>query len=318
MPIFKKQGKSTTFITEKNHGELLIKPQYFTQIATLPTEVIGIIFIFAGLTYYDTWQLLERKAISKEEEISLKSDALWKHFFQDCFPLKKQASENEPYYDAFKRHYQALLEDIRKFDDGFVSIPTGFKNDRNVLRIAVSKGGWALINASETLRNDPELVLIAVKKHGRALVMASQTLRKNRKIVLAAVKKDGLALQYVSTPLKDNRVIVFAAVKQTCWALKHASSRLKNDLEIVATAIKKDCQALRYASQLLQKHPQLQRLASISEHDVRAQACDNYLKKLAKKTSNRRKSSSCFRFFNAFFNQKETPQTNALLPLKQG
>lgn len=69
-----------------------------------------------------------------------------------------------------------------------------FQNDREIVKLAVTKNGLSLELASENLRDDKEIVRLAVTENGHALQYASDDLRKDREIVEISVTENGLAL----------------------------------------------------------------------------------------------------------------------------
>lgn len=87
------------------------------------------------------------------------------------------------------------------------------KNDRAVVRAALTIDSWSLGSVSKALRGDREIVLAAVSRGGWALADASEELRADREVVLAAVSNmQGYALQFASEQLRGDPEVVMAAL----------------------------------------------------------------------------------------------------------
>lgn len=122
-----------------------------------------------------------------------------------------------------------------------------FNNDKEIVKIAVSMKGSALLYASEAMKDDREIVVHALHQTQQAYHYISQRLRKDISLAMSAVLRDGLLLYYAEESLKDEESVVLAAVKQNGNALEYVSDRLKNIPYIVEAAIKKNGEALLYA-----------------------------------------------------------------------
>ena len=87
----------------------------------------------------------------------------------------------------------------------------GLRADRELVKLAVQQGGYALEYASEELRADRELVKLAVQPNGLALEYAAEELRAGIQIVKLTVQQDGMALPLASAAMYDIREIVLLA-----------------------------------------------------------------------------------------------------------
>jgi len=135
------------------------------------------------------------------------------------------------------------------------------KSDFDIVLAAVSRGGYALTYASETLKDDGVIVLAAVSRGGNGLIYASERLQDDGDIVFAAVTKDGFELNYASKRLKDNGDIVLAAVTESGFALEYASERLKDNRNFALAAVRRSRYALGYISAELQADPEIRAAA---------------------------------------------------------
>jgi hypothetical protein len=122
-----------------------------------------------------------------------------------------------------------------------------FCDDREIVKIAVSRNGNALEYASIDLCADREIVGIAVSQHGEALAYASIDLCADREIVGIAVSRNCNALEY-AMDFCDDREIIKIVVSQNGMKLKYASKYLRADSEIVQIAVSQNGRALEYAS----------------------------------------------------------------------
>lgn len=87
-----------------------------------------------------------------------------------------------------------------------------FKDDLDVLQVALTYDVRSIYYASERLKNNEELVYEIVQKSGKALQYVGEEVRSNRRVVLAAVRQDGMAIQY--STLWNDEEIVAEAIEQ--------------------------------------------------------------------------------------------------------
>ena len=126
-----------------------------------------------------------------------------------------------------------------------------FKENKEIVLIAVENSGYALEFVSDKFKEDEEIVIEAIKEDGNAIQFASNTLKKNKSFILEAVKRQGYILKYLDDTLKSNKEIVLEAVKNTGCSLQYASIELQNDREVVDEAINENNDAFEYASLFL-------------------------------------------------------------------
>jgi hypothetical protein len=131
---------------------------------------------------------------------------------------------------------EEAIESVGRFGANLDNVSIKFRNDKDVVLVAVRGWGNALKWASKKLKNDRDVVLEAVKQDGQALVWASEELRDDKEVVLAAVKNNTLAILYASENLLNDKEIVIEAVKRAGWALQYASVELQNDQEVIFAA----------------------------------------------------------------------------------
>ena len=144
-----------------------------------------------------------------------------------------------------------------------------------------------------TVNSTKQDVLAAVTRNGFALKYASETLKDDRDVVLAAVAQNGFALEYASETLKKDRNFLLDAVAQNGWALRYASETLKNDRDVVLAAVAKNCWALGYASETLENDELLQKVQKLQGVNPAAFLALNPLKnKLKQETNSERKKAA--------------------------
>ena len=110
----------------------------------------------------------------------------------------------------------------------------------------VSKNAWALQHAG-VFKNDKDVVEIAVRAQGQALQFAHSSLRARKRIVMAAVCSDGLALQFACEALRNSQEVVFAAIKQNVYAYKFALGfEMREHEHTLYYALEHSIQAIRF------------------------------------------------------------------------
>ena len=89
-----------------------------------------------------------------------------------------------------------MLERVRENGDVLMTCANqAFRDDKEIVMVAVRTGRDALLWASDRLRKDWDVILEAVTYNGRALRYA-YALRDSKEIVIQACKSDGNALQF--------------------------------------------------------------------------------------------------------------------------
>mmetsp|Transcript_150576 Transcript_150576/g.484175 ORF Transcript_150576/g.484175 Transcript_150576/m.484175 type:complete len:1049 (+) Transcript_150576:74-3220(+) len=182
--------------------------------------------------------------------------------------LVKRSPEQARWLDLADKDWSQLLD-----------APADVWADFEVVRIAVSRCGWALKHAVPELRGDPEVVLDAVRQNGLSLQFAAAALKADRTIAVAAAVQCGRALDFVVPELRNDRAfvldvvrrngralehcddmfqadrdVVLAAVVQSGYALASAATDLRADHEVVAAAIAQDRSALIFAARELKEY----------------------------------------------------------------
>ena len=130
-----------------------------------------------------------------------------------------------------------------------------WRDDEDVVRVAISQEPLAVVYASERLCKDKKLTIHALKELGNCaalgLSLLDDTHKSDKEVVLAAVRRDGLALKAASEALRDDRDVVAAAIAQSGWAYAYASERLRADKSLAVEAMRGNGCALGMASECL-------------------------------------------------------------------
>lgn len=151
------------------------------------------------------------------------------------------------------------LENNRNVVGTFECISDRLKEDKDVIKKALSKDGRILNDIDDFSKCDKELILTGVSNYGTALKYVPVIFKNNREVVMAAVKERGCALKYASYMLKDDEEIVLTAVKSVkqkgkSFPLRYASDRLKDNVEIVKAAIEHNPKSIKYASERIRNN----------------------------------------------------------------
>jgi uncharacterized protein YdeI (YjbR/CyaY-like superfamily) len=178
----------------------------------------------------------------------------------------------------FKQDREVVLVAVTQDGEALVYVSEELKQDKEIVLAAVTQYGWVLEYASKELKQDKEIVLAAVTQNGRVLESASEELKQDKEVVLAAVTQDGLALEYASEDLKGDKEVVLVAVNNDGSALQYVSEDLKQDKEVVLAAVNQYGSALQYASEDL-KHDNEIVLAAVNQYGAALQYASEELKR---------------------------------------
>lgn len=187
-----------------------------------------------------------------------------------------------------------LITSISK--NGMLLYYSNYRDDEEIVTMAIKNIGMALQFASERLRDNKTIVFEAIKNCVEAFEFASETLRNDKdfaryllslgfakslkfmgdwlrndsEIVSLALKIDVHVFKYASDKLRNNAFMVNWAIKVNGYAFRYASDCLRNDLTLAINAITKCPYMYVFASDLIQY--------KISEYY--AMHCENVLEKI--------------------------------------
>jgi hypothetical protein len=148
--------------------------------------------------------------------------------------------------------YEARWEYLN--DCFFEQLSERLKHNREFLITLIkncSGGEFVLKFVSEQFKNDRELVLIAVKKYGKVLEFASDTLKNDKEIVFEAMKKY-YYFEFVSEELKNNKEFVLQVMDLNTFDFKYLSDGLQNDKDFIIKMANKKPSILNYVNDILQ------------------------------------------------------------------
>jgi len=98
----------------------------------------------------------------------------------------------------------------------------------------------ALQGAPGYIRENRDLVRQAVSEHSRALLFAAPALRDDRKFVLSLVACNGCALGSASEAMKGDPEVATAAVIQNEYALKYVAAHLRREKDFLLHVARKN------------------------------------------------------------------------------
>ena len=104
-------------------------------------------------------------------------------------------------------------------------------------RAAVTKSGYNLKHARDSLKEDKGLVTIAVTQYGEALQYAGGSLKGDKGLVTTAVTQSWKALQYADGSLKEDMDLANVAIAQSLEALRFVGPALKKNFDWMLTII---------------------------------------------------------------------------------
>lgn len=158
----------------------------------------------------------------------------------------------------FDKTRERALRLVKEDSLNLNSLPLLFKNDLEVVSVAVEKFGYSLRHASPELRNHKETVLLACKNWPHALKYASDELKDSDTFLtmLFKIKGAGVALQYASERITGERNVVYEAIQSYDGALRYAHEDIREDQQFLARCARSNGNSLRGASELLSEHPE--------------------------------------------------------------
>jgi len=112
--------------------------------------------------------------------------------------------------------------------------------NREICIVSVRGRGSTLQDCIESFRDDYEIVSLAVEQDGFALAHASNRLKDNPTIVSISVNKSGRSFQFASNRLKRDKGFCLDQVMSNPNCLEFFDLSLINDVEILRAAFEKD------------------------------------------------------------------------------
>ncbi len=150
---------------------------------------------------------------------------------------------------------------IRAFEFG-ASVPYDFKfkDDYDVMKIAIKASRFNFRDASKNLKNDYNFAYSYVKKYGSGLEDLSSKLKKNKSIVKAAFISEPYSLGYADISLKKDKEFIIKLLKSYRYlpSTKYEPNLLagvkdffNKDREVILEAIKTHSTSIEYADNSL-------------------------------------------------------------------
>lgn len=165
--------------------------------------------------------------------------------------VKTSPRAQEKLPDSAKNDREIVKTAVSKYAFAVEHASPELQKDREILLAAVQEpnyGALILLSLSPEIRDDYEIVLEAVKTHGCAIVDASERLKTDRTIVVCAAQTYKNTLEYASSFRNDREIVEMIMDKH---GLEHVSDEFKDDKEFVMKAVKANGFDLMFASERL-------------------------------------------------------------------
>ncbi|MBA3721126.1 MAG: DUF4116 domain-containing protein [Parachlamydiaceae bacterium] len=141
-----------------------------------------------------------------------------------------------------------VTEIITKYRIPLSAIPVIYRQNKNIVNLAIKNDFNELEFASASLRNDKAFMLEAAKSNREAIQYASDLLKEDPDFFLKAVAIDWRVLKYASEPfIKENKKFFLEAIKIDVRALDFAAKSILENRAFFSQAIKVIGKALRFA-----------------------------------------------------------------------
>ena len=152
----------------------------------------------------------------------------------------KKYAENRKYLEAALKASQPQRPGLKKF-------PEKFKNDRELVHLAVEYNAMWLQDFQNFADNRP-IVMTAVERCGFALEFASDRLCKDRAVVETAIKNDGRALKFAlgDDLRRDYDLVNQAIIHSKGYAIADAHDSLRSNPNLVRTSLSLDGRNLQF------------------------------------------------------------------------
>ena len=121
----------------------------------------------------------------KDENVFIKSDFIIKNLKYFSLEEKKEVLKNR----------EVLKKVLEKETSILKFISDEYKNDREIMLIAINTNPYALEHAGEKIKNDKEVVMTAVKKDGFVINYVSEYLKKDKEVLREASLTNPYALK---------------------------------------------------------------------------------------------------------------------------
>ena len=115
-----------------------------------------------------------------------------------------------------------------------------FRDNREIVLLAVYINGMALAYASDELKEDKEVAMVAIEQCGYAASCVSEFLKDNKDVAMLAVSKHSTNLNHLSERMRDNDDVVNKYLLNGTFdgSFQYISQRLRDNKEFIKKAIK--------------------------------------------------------------------------------
>ena len=147
----------------------------------------------------------------------------------------------------------------------FIDAPDRFKDDIEIVKLAIEKQSCLFKYVSNRLKKDKSLAMLAVSHYGHALEYASTDLQNDPDVVLLAARNDYSVLRNAGSTIKNNEALLRIIIEETPKAMKFATDSLKNDKDFVLPLLSRDARIYKYIGDRLKSDPDIQVSAGIKD-----------------------------------------------------
>lgn len=152
----------------------------------------------------------------------------------------------------YQMNKESIIHNLQKKYFFLKDIPVQWRNNKDIVLVAIETHNGSFISASKNLKNDKDVTLKAVSMDGSLLFHASDAMKDDKDIVIQAIKNWGPSIAHASDRLQNDKEMALIAVSMPGKAFFYIHEKFKNDKDVLLVALKKDMISLFYASDDLQ------------------------------------------------------------------
>jgi hypothetical protein len=124
--------------------------------------------------------------------------------------------------------------------DFFKFLSEKIKNDKEIVRIAITTKSSILKYVNKQFQDDEEIVTLAVTNSPNSLEYVSIRLRNNEKVIKSFIKSGGTLTRFVGKQILSNKeiVIMFVKLNNSCLDVGYIDKKFFDDKDVVIAGIK--------------------------------------------------------------------------------
>lgn len=145
---------------------------------------------------------------------------------------------------------------INQKSNNLASLPQEFRNDRDIVKIAIQQNPQSYIYASSELLADKELALYAISLGFNRLPMLDDKLLADKELILKIMPKlphNPRFLEQISDTLQDDPDITYEYVKRDPEFIRNISSKFYSNIDFIIRLLSEDIvEIMRYVRENVQ------------------------------------------------------------------